>query len=87
MVPYNNSLTNTCVVEVGASYVGVGPVLSQRDQWKEAPPLHLLLQASDPGWDIGNPELLAVKLVLEEWCNWFEEAKLPFVISTAYVNI
>ena len=29
-------------------------------------------------YDIGNKELLAVKLALEEWRQWLEGAQVPF---------
>jgi hypothetical protein len=38
-------------------------------------------------YDVGNQELLAVKLALEEWRHWLEGAKEPFVILTNHWNL
>ncbi|KAK3528603.1 hypothetical protein QTP70_005000 [Hemibagrus guttatus] len=36
---------------------------------------------------IGNRELLAVKLALEEWRHWLEGAKHPFLVLTKHKNL
>lgn len=33
-------------------------------------------------YDIGNRELLAIKLVLEEWWHWLEGTQHPFTVIT-----
>lgn len=36
---------------------------------------------------MGNQELLAVKLALEEWRHWLEGAEQPFVVWTDHKNL
>ncbi len=38
-------------------------------------------------YDIGNRELLAIKLALEEWRHWLEGAQHPFIILTDQKNL
>lgn len=70
--------TRPSIVEVDALESGVGAILSQRFQ--ENPKLHLVayfswkLSSAKQNYDIGNRELLAVKLALEEWWHWLEGA-------------
>ncbi|KAI2653996.1 Transposon Tf2-9 polyprotein [Labeo rohita] len=62
------------VVEVDASEVGVGAVLSQRsatdDKMHPCAFYSHRLSPAESNYDIGNRELLAVKLALEEWRHW-----------------
>ncbi len=38
-------------------------------------------------YDIGNRELLAIKLALEEWRHWLEGAQHPFIVLTDHKNL
>lgn len=79
------------VVEVDASDVGVGAVLSQRtsEDGKLHPCAFLShrLSSAESNYDVGNRELLAVKLALEEWRHWLEGAELPFLVWTDHKNL
>ncbi|KAK3569615.1 hypothetical protein QTP86_002604 [Hemibagrus guttatus] len=66
------------VVEVDASTTGVGAVLSQQQgNPRKLHPCAFFSRKLNPAevnHDIGNRELLAIKLALEEWSHWLEGA-------------
>ncbi len=80
------------IVEVGST-IGVGAVLSQYHG--DPPRLHPCayfsrkLSPAERNYDIGNQELLAIKMALEEWRHWLEGAQHPFTSSrtTRTLNI
>ncbi len=79
------------MVEVDAATLGVGAALSQ---WKgETPVLHPCayfsrkLSPAEQNYDVGNRELLAIKLALEEWRHWLEGAQYPFEVITDHKNL
>ncbi|KAI2662970.1 Transposon Tf2-8 polyprotein [Labeo rohita] len=78
-------------VEVDASTTGVGAVLSQAVG--EPPLLHPCafysrkLSPAEQNYDVGNRELLAIKLALEEWRHWLEGSNHPFTIITDHKNL
>ncbi|KAK7926171.1 hypothetical protein WMY93_008481 [Mugilogobius chulae] len=83
--------TRQFIVEVDASEVGVGGVLSQRSPVdNKVHPCAFLsrkLSPAEQNYDVGNRELLAVKVALEEWRHWLEGAELPFLVWTDHKNL
>ncbi|KAI2647134.1 Transposon Tf2-6 polyprotein [Labeo rohita] len=79
------------IIEVDASSTGVGAVLSQRQgQPSKTYPCAFYshkLNPAEKNYDVGNRELLAIKLALEEWRHWLEGAWHPFVILTDHKNL
>lgn len=79
------------IVEVDASEVGVGAVLSQRSSSDErvhpcAYFSHRLTPA-ERNYDVGNRELLAIRLALGEWRHWLEGSSVPFIVWTDHRNL
>ncbi|KAL0152234.1 hypothetical protein M9458_051957, partial [Cirrhinus mrigala] len=78
-------------VEVDASTAGVGAVLSQAAG--DPALLHPCafyshkLSPAEQNYDVGNRELLAIKLALDEWRHWLEGARHPFTIITDHKNL
>lgn len=79
------------VVEVDTSDSRVGAVLSQRSPVdKKLHPCAFFsrrLTPAEQNYDVGNRELLAVVLALQEWQHWLEGAVHPFVIWTDHKNL
>jgi len=84
-------VTRQFIVEVDASEVGVGAILSQRFQSddKVHPCAYFShrLSPSERNYDVGNRELLAIRLALGEWRQWLEGATVPFVVWTDHKNL
>ncbi len=87
----NPDLSRQFIVEVEVSEVAVGAVLSQRSSSDEK--IHPCaffshsLTLTERNYDIGNRELLAVRLALEEWHHWLEGSGFPFIIWTDHKNL
>lgn len=77
--------------EVDTLDVGVGAVLSQRSP--EDQKLHpcaficCRLSPAERNYDVGNCDLLALVLALQEWMHWLEGAAEPFVVWTDHKNL
>ena len=78
-------------MEVDASNAGVGAILSQCSAGdSKVHPCAFYshrLSPAERNYDIGNKELLAVKLALEEWRQWLEGAQVPFQVWTDHKNL
>lgn len=78
-------------VEVDNSDIGVSAVHSQWDSKdQKLHPCAFFSQHLSPdevSYDVGNHELLAVVLALQEWRPWLEASGQPFVVFTDHKNL
>ncbi|XP_029442885.1 growth hormone-releasing hormone receptor [Rhinatrema bivittatum] len=77
-------------VEVDASTEGVGAVLSQTDAKGTSHPCSYFsrkFSSAERNYTIGDKELLAIKLALEEWRQWLEGAQHRTTIFTDHKNL
>ncbi|CAJ0965184.1 unnamed protein product [Ranitomeya imitator] len=78
-------------VEVDASEIGAGAVLSQRGSgcsvFKPCAFFSRKFSAAERNYDVGNRELLAMKWAFEEWRHWLEGAKHRVVVLTDHKNL
>ncbi|KAL0156998.1 hypothetical protein M9458_048244, partial [Cirrhinus mrigala] len=78
------------VVEVDASDVGVGAVLSQRGPDGKLHPCSFFSRKFNPTqqhYGVGDRELLAIKWALEEWRHWLQGGSDPFTVWTDHQNL
>ncbi|KAI2646678.1 Transposon Tf2-8 polyprotein [Labeo rohita] len=78
------------VVEVDASDVGVGAVLSQRGPDGKLHPCSFFSRKFNPTqqrYGVGDRELLAIKWALEEWRHWLQGGGDPFTVWTDHQNL
>lgn len=45
------------------------------------------LSPAERNYDVGNQNLLAMKLALEEWRHWLERLEMPFVVWISHSNL
>lgn len=78
------------IVEVDASDSRLGGVLSQWGKDNKVLSRAFFskpLSPAERNYSVGDRELLAIKLALEEWRNWLEGASVPFIVWTDHCNL
>lgn len=79
------------IVEVDASDTGLGAILSHcsitDNKLHPCSFFSRRLSSAERNYDVGNRELLAIKLVLEEWRHWLDGEEHPFVVWTDHKNL
>ena len=79
------------IVEVDTTSSGVAAVLSQRSGTdNKIHPFNFLslrLSQAEKNYSVGDRELLAVKVALEEWSHWLEGTAQPFLAWTDHRNL
>ncbi|KAI2646712.1 Transposon Tf2-6 polyprotein [Labeo rohita] len=82
--------TKPFVVEVDASDVGVGAVLSQHSPDEKLHPCSFFsrkFNSTQQRYGVGDRELLAIKWALEEWRHWLQGGSEPFTVWTDHQNL
>lgn len=77
------------MVEVDASDIGVSAVLPQRatnDKLHPCASFSKKLSPAERNYDVGNRELLAVNLALEEWRHWTDHKNLAYIQGAKRLN-
>ncbi|CAJ0950051.1 unnamed protein product, partial [Ranitomeya imitator] len=78
-------------VEVDASEIGAGAVLSQKSSdgsgMKPCAFFSRKFSPAERNYDVGNRELLPMKWAFEEWRHWLEGAKHRVVVLTDHKNL
>ncbi|CAJ0936713.1 unnamed protein product [Ranitomeya imitator] len=78
-------------VEVDASEIGAGAVLSQRSSdcsvMKPCAFFSRKFSPTERNYDVGNRELLAMKWAFEEWHHWLEGARHRVVVLNDHKNL
>lgn len=84
-------LSKQFIVEVDASDLRVGTVLSQcsgpAEKLQPCAFFSRRLSPAERNYDVGDRELLAVKLALEVWRHFLEGAEHPFIVWTDHKNL
>ncbi|KAK1797330.1 hypothetical protein P4O66_008294, partial [Electrophorus voltai] len=79
------------VLEVDASDIGVGTVLSQhtgeRGGLRPIAYFSQKLSSAERNYGVGDHELLAMKLTFEDWRHWLEGVRHPFTVYTNHKNL
>ncbi|CAJ0919582.1 unnamed protein product [Ranitomeya imitator] len=78
------------ILEVDASAIGAGAVLSQKSSSGRLVPCGFfskIFSSSEKNYSIGDKELLAIKLALEEWRYLLEGALHRFIIYSNHQNL
>ncbi|CAJ0922029.1 unnamed protein product, partial [Ranitomeya imitator] len=77
------------ILEVDASAIGAGAVLSQKSSSGRLVPCGFISKifSSEKNYSIGDKELLAIRLALEEWWYLLEGALHRFIIYTDQKNL
>ncbi len=69
----------------------MGAILSQRSSLDDK--VHTCafyshrLSSAERNYDVGNRELLAIRLALGKWRHWLEGASMPFIVWTDHQNL
>lgn len=82
-------LNSPFFVEVDTLDLGVGAIFSQQVEGKMNPCAFFSrrLSSAERNYDVGDRELLPVKLPLEEWRHWLEGSMYPVVVWTNNKNL